>query len=77
MQEKDCFMDKEMCYEMLCSGSFGRRAQKAGRRATFRDICHEAGVDSTLMDNLLYERLGMSGCDLLDALDMAGRDSKC
>ena len=66
-----------MCYEMLCSCISGRRAQKTGRRETFRDICNEAGVDSTLMDNLLYERLGMSGCDLLDALDMAGRDSKC
>ena len=40
---------------MLCSGISGRRAQKTGRRETFRDICNEAGVDSTLMDNLLYE----------------------
>jgi hypothetical protein len=59
-------MKMENIYEKVCrvlaAGGFCRNTE-----TRFEDICEEAGVGRVTMDNLLYERFGMSGCDMLRA----------
>lgn len=71
MPEKATVMKKEMIYAKVCgllsSGKIYRKAN-----ANFNDICADAGVKRVGMDNLLYERFGMSGSDMLMAFRRGG-----
>ena len=66
MSEKATVMKMEKIYEKVCGIlSTGRVYRR--RHADFDEICSEAGIGRVKMDNLLYERFGMSGIDILEA----------
>jgi len=59
-------MMKDDVYERVCGILADRETLRNGNRS-FEDICSEAGAVRVDVDNLLYERLGMSGEELLEA----------
>lgn len=66
MPEKAVAMRIEKIYEKVC-GILSERKVFRSRRTDFGKICHENGAARVEIDNLLYERLGMSGEDILEA----------
>lgn len=64
MQEKTTVMKKEMFFERLCSILSDRKVFRS-KAACFEDICREIGADRVTMDNLFYERFGMSGDEIM------------
>ena len=57
----ECFFE-ELCW-ILSDGS-----TMPDGTAGFGDMCLSIGADRVLMDNLFYERFGMSGEDVMIAL---------
>lgn len=59
-------MKDEMIYEKVCSLLSAEDTYGNGM-ADFDSICAAVGVGKVRMNNILYERLGMSGDDILMA----------
>lgn len=59
-------MNYEMIYEKVCRLLSAEDAYGNGM-ADFDSICAAVGVGRVRMNNILYERLGMSGDDILIA----------
>lgn len=59
-------MENEKLYEKICGLLLSRRIYRS-RKTDFDEICSEEGIRRVKMDNLLYERFGMSGSDVLAA----------
>ena len=65
LSEKTADMKSEKCFEKVCELLSQSKLYRS-RNVGFDNICVEAGVARVEMDNLLYERFGMSGSDMLD-----------
>jgi len=65
LQEKAADMKREIMFEKVCELLAQGKIYRS-RNVGFDNICVEAGVARVEMDNLLYERFGMSGSDMLD-----------
>ena len=64
-------MKTETIYEKIC-GILSTGRVYRNRNVDFDEICSDAGVCRVMMDNLLYERFGMSGSDMLEAFRRGG-----
>lgn len=60
-------MRMECFFEELCGILSDGRTVRNGT-ACFEDLCLSIGADRVWMDNLFYERFGMSGEDVMIAL---------
>ena len=65
MSEKTADMKSEKKFDKVCE-LLSQSQLYRSRNVGFDNICVEAGVARVEMDNLLYERFGMSGSDMLD-----------
>ena len=70
MPENATIMKADRSFEKTCRLLADRKVIR-DRKTGFEDICLMAGVDRMTIDNIFYERLGMSGEDVLNSFRMA------
>lgn len=64
LPEKTTIMQTELIYEKVCGLLMNGKRIRC-RQTDFEKICEESGISRMTMDNIFYERLGLSGEEVL------------